>query len=148
MAIKNHKLIDEEIKNGPEVLTVKQIAKVTKVNVASVYALLSKGLLKSIRDPITEQHAIRKEDLLKFRSRRYRRDFSKKNGKPLYTETEISIGNAARMLGKTYNHLYFKIMEGDIKSSRKGCAWIIKMKELEIFAKKNKIKLDLSKYYI
>ncbi len=48
-------------------------------------------------------------------------------GKLLYDKEmgEMSIRQAADMLGTSYHHVYYAIQEGRLKASRKGCAWMI-----------------------
>lgn len=81
---------------------------------------------------VSNRWAITTIDLDIYKQNKFKREFCKIDGEPLYDKSkgEYSISEAAEILGCPKQHLYYAVHTNKIKTSRKRKSWIILLNDI------------------
>jgi hypothetical protein len=117
----------------PNVFSASEIARYADMQTGAVYAAIRTGKLKAYRK--NSHWYITISDFLDYRDRKYSREYSTHEGKPLYDREkgEMSINDAAKIIGISYGATYGHCKSGRLPYKKKGSAYVIDMEELKKF---------------
>lgn len=121
-----------------ELISIKEAASMLRVSKAALICAITKERLQAVKRNGKLYTTIKWT--YHYLATKYNRDFSKWNGSSLYNKEagEISLDNAAKMAGISYNNLYYLIKKNLIPSFRKGKAIILKIEDVSAFIKNQK----------
>ena len=103
--------------------TITQIAYLENMTRQGVYHAIRQGRLKAKK--IEGKWQINAGDLDEYKSSKYDRNLSTFNGEPLFNSKEISLKDAAILLGVNYQRMYYLIHSKSLKATRKGAAYVL-----------------------
>lgn len=123
-------MIDSSLANLKK-LTLSQASKLFGVTRQALWMAINKGLLKGVM--YKGSWIIDRDDLIEYESLKYSRERSRFNGMPLYDKEkgELSIHEAARLIGERPQRLYYLIRKGAIPAARKGSVIVIEYETLK-----------------
>lgn len=115
-------------------LTISQVAFKLDVTRQAIYVALKNGKIKAEKGDYNIWY-IDEEDMREYVKNKYSRKKSMYNGALLYDpkKGEISLKEAAKMLGLTYDITYYYIRTERIKAIRKGAAWVVSRTSVEAY---------------
>jgi excisionase family DNA binding protein len=118
-----------------ELLTLTEAAKYAHVTRQAIYKALRERGLKAQK--IDNRWLLRKGDIDEYRGNKYNRDMRMVNGQLIFdmVKGEFSVMQVCKVISATLGRpfppqrLYYLLRSGQIKSFKKGSAWIIKKED-------------------
>lgn len=117
-------------------VSVSEAARIKKVTRQAIYlAIREKKLAAYLRD---DKWRILRVDLDEYDKNRYCRLRSVHEGKLIFDESKgnLSISQAAEMIGVDKQKLYYAARTGILKAKRTRCSWVVSMKDLMKYQEK------------
>lgn len=119
------------------VLSAAAAAERIGVKLQAIYLAIWKQRLKAYRNE-DEHWRILESDLLIYKDGKYKRENSSLiNGQKIYSGNNLSVGQAAEMLGESTQYIYNEVYSGRLKSSYLGAHLIVFRDEIEEILKQN-----------
>lgn len=130
--------------SNKENLSTGEASKILNITKSAIHAAIKNKRLPATFK--TTRWVIHKDDLIEYEKTKYNRSKSLFQGRPLYCpeQGEYSVNQTAELLDTSPQRIYYLIRHGEIKSDRRGSAWIItkaeidKIYQTEKFRKKRK----------
>lgn len=115
-------------------LTVSQAAKKNGVTRQAIFFAIKMKRLNAKKE--NDTWLIADTDLKQYSESKYCRSKSRKEGELVFDKSKgfYSIAEAAKLLGKNTNHIYYLVRMGTLKSHRQGSAIVIQDIELHQYA--------------
>lgn len=117
-----------------ETLTIGQAAEQSRVTRQAIYVAIRHKKLRAFKH--TARWNIHQDDLQDYRLLRYSRSQSTYDGDLLYDNSRgtYSIVQTAKMLSLSPQRIYQAARKGQLRSSRKGAAWVIHIDDIRQFS--------------
>lgn len=129
--------IEEEVKEGllpdeRKVVSITEAAKINNVTRQAIYVAIKQKKLKATKKSRWE---IDLKDLEEYRRNKYSRSKSVFEGELLFDNEKgfYSVKQVAKMLAIPAQKVYYALRTGMLKSTRKGAAWVINVKDVNSY---------------
>jgi excisionase family DNA binding protein len=111
-------------------LTMGQAAKINGVTRQAIFFAIKMKRLNAKRE--NDTWLISESDLKEYNDKKYCRSKSRNDGELIFDKSKgfFSIGEAAKMLNRNTNHIYYLVRMGRLRTHRQGTAIVIKDTEL------------------
>lgn len=118
-------------------ITLTDSARYLQITRQAVYVAVKHGKLPGTK--IDNRWMFTYEDLNHYRDTKYSRLKSRINGELVFdlSKGKISAAHAAKMLKVPIQHIYYALRVGNLKSHRKGSAYVILEQDVKAYAEKH-----------
>lgn len=108
-----------------ENLTITEAAQKQNVTRQAIYAAIKHGRLNANKQ--THKWFITEDDLRKYNDTKYSREFSSCDGELIFNKDKglYSVSQIAEKFNVPIQRVYYTCRQGDLKTYRKGAAWVI-----------------------
>ena len=99
----------------------------------SIYLAIVSGRLPAVKNE-NGFWRIRKQDVIRYHETKHSREFSWINGKLVFDldKGEMSVTQVAKFTGNSIHRVYYMIRKGRLAAKRKGAAYVILKKDLDV----------------
>lgn len=122
----------ENLKDDQEkILNLDEAAQYMKVTRQAVGMAIKHNKLKATLK--NGKWIVTEKDLDHYRMNKYVREHSLRDGELLFdpSKGELSVLQTAKLLGYKIQRVYYLLHTGQIRASKKGCAWVIHKDEVQ-----------------
>ncbi len=125
------------MKDKNKLVSITEAARLNDVTRQAIYVAIKLNKLKASKE--TTRWTIHLDDLEEYRKQKYSRSKSMFDGKLLFDPKEgfHSIAQVSQLLSVPAQKIYYATRVGQLKSHRKGAAWVIHIEDMYAYAEQH-----------